>query len=94
MLSRATLTLRRDKELVRGYSSMLPVVTAKDWQDIDFAVKNKASRPSTLLSQCKQPSCQVSVEVPSDSPVKSTQHMPQGCAMIVFEASLKPLTNL
>jgi hypothetical protein len=42
VMSRATLTLRRNRELVRGYSSMLPVVTAKDWQDIDFAVKHKA----------------------------------------------------
>jgi pyruvate kinase len=41
VMSRATLTLRREKELVRGYSSMLPVVTAKDWQDIDFAVEHK-----------------------------------------------------
>lgn len=41
VLSRANLTLRRGKALVRGNSSMLPVVTAKDWQDIDFAVKSK-----------------------------------------------------
>lgn len=42
VMSRATITLRRGKELVRGHSSMLPVVTAKDWQDIDFAVEHKA----------------------------------------------------
>lgn len=38
VLSRANLTFRRRKELVRGRASMLPVVTAKDWQDIDFAI--------------------------------------------------------
>lgn len=42
VMSRATITLRRGKELVRGHSNMLPVVTAKDWQDIDFAVEHKA----------------------------------------------------
>jgi hypothetical protein len=41
VMSRASLTLRRGKELVRGKSSMLPVVTGKDWQDIDFAVEQK-----------------------------------------------------
>jgi hypothetical protein len=41
VMSRATLTLRRDKDLVQGKSSMLPVVTAKDWQDIDFAIRHK-----------------------------------------------------
>jgi pyruvate kinase len=41
VMSRANLTLRRGKTLVRGNSSSLPVVTAKDWQDIDFAVENK-----------------------------------------------------
>ena len=41
VMSRANLTLRRNKELVRGYSSMLPVVTAKDWQDIDWAVQHQ-----------------------------------------------------
>jgi pyruvate kinase len=41
VMSRATLTLRRGKDLVRGKSSQLPVVTAKDWQDIDFAIKNE-----------------------------------------------------
>jgi pyruvate kinase len=41
VMSRASLTLRRGKELVQGKSSMLPVVTAKDWQDIDFAVEQK-----------------------------------------------------
>lgn len=50
VMSRATLTLRRGKELVRGKSSQLPVVTAKDWQDIDFAVEQKVCSPSCLLA--------------------------------------------
>jgi hypothetical protein len=49
VMSRATLTLRREKELVRGYSSMLPVVTAKDWQDIDFAVEHKVRTFEALV---------------------------------------------
>lgn len=39
LLSRANLTFRRDGELVRGRNSMLPVITAKDWMDIDFAIR-------------------------------------------------------
>lgn len=56
VMSRATITLRRGKELVRGHSNMLPVVTAKDWQDIDFAVEQKVPArplpplPSTALT--------------------------------------------
>lgn len=46
VMSRATITLRRGKELVRGHSTMLPVVTAKDWQDIDFAVEQKVRGPA------------------------------------------------
>jgi pyruvate kinase len=53
VMSRANITLRRSKQLVRGNSSMLPVVTAKDWQDIDFAVANKAC---SLLALCAPPS--------------------------------------
>jgi pyruvate kinase len=49
VLSRANITLRRGKELVRGNSSMLPTVTAKDWQDIDFAIEQKV--------RCSNPAC-------------------------------------
>lgn len=41
ILSRANLTMRRNGSLLRGRNSMLPVITSKDWADIDFAVKNK-----------------------------------------------------
>lgn len=38
ILSRANLTFRRDDRLIRGRNSDLPVLTAKDWKDIDFAI--------------------------------------------------------
>ena len=47
VLSRANITLRRGKVLVRGNSSMLPTVTAKDWQDIDFAIEHKVCQHIT-----------------------------------------------
>jgi pyruvate kinase len=38
ILSRAGLTFRRHGELIRGRSDLLPVITSKDWSDIDFAL--------------------------------------------------------
>jgi pyruvate kinase len=38
ILSRAGLTFRRGGELIRGRSDLLPVITSKDWADIDFAL--------------------------------------------------------
>jgi pyruvate kinase len=38
ILSRAGLTFRRRGELIRGRSDLLPVITSKDWADIDFAL--------------------------------------------------------
>ncbi|KAK2079062.1 hypothetical protein QBZ16_002752 [Prototheca wickerhamii] len=38
LLSRANLTFRRNGLPVRGKNAMLPVVSAKDWVDIDFAL--------------------------------------------------------
>jgi len=41
ILSRANLTFRRDGSVVRARNSMLPVLSAKDWLDIDFAIAEK-----------------------------------------------------
>lgn len=41
ILSRANLTFRRGGEVVRARNSMLPVLSAKDWLDIDFAIAEK-----------------------------------------------------
>lgn len=38
ILSRAGLTFRRGGELIRGRSDLLPVITSKDWADVDFAL--------------------------------------------------------
>lgn len=38
ILSRANLTFRRNGAIIRGRNSMLPVISAKDWMDIDFAI--------------------------------------------------------
>lgn len=38
ILSSANLTFRRGGVPVRGRNAMLPVISAKDWRDIDFAV--------------------------------------------------------
>ena len=38
ILSRANLTVRRGGELIRGRASLLPVISAKDWTDIDWAI--------------------------------------------------------
>jgi pyruvate kinase len=39
ILSRANLTFRREGRSIRGKNAMLPVLTAKDWGDLDFAIK-------------------------------------------------------
>ncbi|KAL3148513.1 hypothetical protein ABBQ38_013952 [Trebouxia sp. C0009 RCD-2024] len=39
ILSRANLTFRRDGRIVRARNSMLPVLSSKDWVDIDFAIQ-------------------------------------------------------
>mmetsp|Transcript_10070 Transcript_10070/g.25758 ORF Transcript_10070/g.25758 Transcript_10070/m.25758 type:complete len:587 (+) Transcript_10070:195-1955(+) len=42
ILSRANLTFRnKHGALIRGKNSSLPVITAKDWLDIDFAISQK-----------------------------------------------------
>ncbi|WIA37757.1 hypothetical protein OEZ86_014633 [Tetradesmus obliquus] len=38
LLSKANLTFRRDGELIRGRAALLPVISAKDWRDIDWAI--------------------------------------------------------
>jgi len=38
ILSRANLTFQRDGEIVRARNAMLPVLSSKDWKDIDFAL--------------------------------------------------------
>jgi len=38
VLSRANLTFRRNGEIIRGTNADLPVISPKDWRDIDFAV--------------------------------------------------------
>ncbi|CAG9466742.1 unnamed protein product [Pedinophyceae sp. YPF-701] len=38
VLSRANLTFRRNGSIIRAKNSQLPVITSKDWQDIDFAI--------------------------------------------------------
>eukprot|EP00884_Botryococcus_braunii_P014952 jgi/Botrbrau1/23458/Bobra.106_1s0014.1 len=39
ILSRANLTFRRDGQILRARNAMLPVLSSKDWLDIDFAIK-------------------------------------------------------
>lgn len=39
ILSRANLTFRRNGTIVRARNSMLPVLSSKDWLDIDFAIQ-------------------------------------------------------
>jgi pyruvate kinase len=41
ILSRANLTFRRAGAVLRARNSMLPVLSSKDWLDIDFAVEEK-----------------------------------------------------
>jgi pyruvate kinase len=41
ILSRANLTFRRGGIVVRARNAMLPVLSAKDWLDIDFAIAEK-----------------------------------------------------
>lgn len=41
ILSRANVTIRRDGRVLRARNAMLPVLSAKDWVDIDFAIKNE-----------------------------------------------------
>jgi pyruvate kinase len=38
ILSRANLTFQRDGNIVRARNAMLPVLSSKDWLDIDFAI--------------------------------------------------------
>eukprot|EP00877_Chromochloris_zofingiensis_P000483 jgi/Chrzof1/10435/UNPLg00362.t1 len=38
ILSRANLTFRRNGELIRGGSAVLPVLSSKDWRDVDWAI--------------------------------------------------------
>ncbi|GAB4820800.1 hypothetical protein N2152v2_007846 [Parachlorella kessleri] len=40
ILSRANLTFRRSGHTLRASNSMLPVISAKDWLDIDFGIRN------------------------------------------------------
>ncbi|CAL5227753.1 g10772 [Coccomyxa viridis] len=39
ILSRANLTFKRNGHLLRARNSMLPVLSSKDWLDIDFAIR-------------------------------------------------------
>lgn len=41
ILSRANLTFRRGGKILRGRNAMLPVLSSKDWIDIDFAISEK-----------------------------------------------------
>eukprot|EP00891_Asterochloris_glomerata_P007380 jgi/Astpho2/7380/e_gw1.00114.32.1_t len=41
ILSRANLTFRRGGEIIRARNAMLPVLSSKDWLDIDFAIKEQ-----------------------------------------------------
>ncbi|KAK9817658.1 hypothetical protein WJX72_000267 [[Myrmecia] bisecta] len=41
ILSRANVTLRRHGEIVRARNAMLPVLSSKDWLDVDFAISQK-----------------------------------------------------
>lgn len=41
VLSRANLTFRRKGVLIRGGNATLPVITPKDWSDIDFAISER-----------------------------------------------------
>lgn len=41
ILPRASITLNRDGKLVRAKNSMLPVISAKDWNDIDLAIEQQ-----------------------------------------------------
>jgi hypothetical protein len=63
VLSRANITLRRGKELVRGNSSMLPTVTAKDWQDIDFAIANKVRHSANCAYMCQEHIGEIRIQV-------------------------------
>lgn len=42
ILSRANLTFQRDGSIVRAYNAMLPVLSSKDWLDIDFGLAEGA----------------------------------------------------
>ena len=44
ILSRANLTFRRGGAVLRARNAMLPVLSAKDWLDIDFAIAEKGER--------------------------------------------------
>lgn len=44
ILSRANVTIRRGGEVLRGRNAMLPVLSAKDWLDVDFAVQNQVGK--------------------------------------------------
>lgn len=41
ILPRASITVTRDGKLVRAKNSMLPVISAKDWNDIDLAIEQQ-----------------------------------------------------
>lgn len=41
VLSRANITFRRKGHIVRARNALLPVITAKDWSDIDFAIQEQ-----------------------------------------------------
>lgn len=43
ILSRANLTFKRNGQAVRARNAMLPVLSSKDWLDIDFAVQNNVN---------------------------------------------------
>ena len=92
VMSRATITLRRGKELVRGHSSMLPVVTAKDWQDIDFAVEHKVRLPplecppsySTLSSHLHEGTARQDATVASHNGAASSGSLEAACAVLAL----------
>lgn len=41
VLPRASITLRRNNTLVRAKNALLPVISSKDWNDIDMAIEEK-----------------------------------------------------
>ncbi|KAK9843289.1 hypothetical protein WJX74_009903 [Apatococcus lobatus] len=41
ILSRANLTFRRGGGIVRAHNAMLPIISSKDWLDIDFAISQE-----------------------------------------------------
>ncbi len=41
ILPRASITLRRQGALVRARNSLLPVISAKEWTDIDMAIEQQ-----------------------------------------------------